>query len=44
MSACLVVTARISDPLAFRAYAQKVAALVTTFGGLVGFWAACRNY
>ncbi|MEO8777636.1 MAG: DUF1330 domain-containing protein [Rhodanobacter sp.] len=33
MSAFLVVTARISDPLAFRAYAQKAAALVTAFGG-----------
>ncbi|MEO5829159.1 MAG: DUF1330 domain-containing protein [Rhodanobacter sp.] len=33
MSAFLVVTARISDPLAFRAYAEKTAALVAAFGG-----------
>lgn len=33
MSAFLVVTARISDPLAFRAYAEKAAALVAAFGG-----------
>lgn len=33
MSAFLVITARISDPAAFRAYAQKAAALVTAFGG-----------
>ncbi|MEO6926332.1 MAG: DUF1330 domain-containing protein [Rhodanobacter sp.] len=33
MSAFLVVTARISDPLAFRAYAEQAAALVAAFGG-----------
>lgn len=33
MSAFLLVTARISDPVAFRAYAEKVAAMVTVFGG-----------
>ncbi len=33
MSAFLVVTARLYDPVAFRAYAEKVAGLVVAFGG-----------
>lgn len=33
MSAFLLVTARISDPAAFRAYAREAASLVTAFGG-----------
>lgn len=33
MSAFMLVTARISDPQAFRAYAQEAARLVVAFGG-----------
>lgn len=33
MSAFMLVTARISDPAAFRAYAEAAASLVTAFGG-----------
>lgn len=33
MSAFMLVTARISDPAAFRAYAQTVAPMVAAFGG-----------
>ncbi len=33
MSAFLIIKAKVTDPVAFRAYAQQAAALVARFGG-----------